>query len=83
MNWSILDSGATSNFLVSDAPVLNKKPRTSPLNMKLPNVEQEASNNTCDMDLPQPQNNSLQMSYHPRIGTPLANFGNPIVQCRM
>ena len=53
LKWCILNSGTTSHLLISYALVLNKNREKYPLNMKLPNVEQEPSTKTCDMDLPQ------------------------------
>ena len=34
--WAILDSGATSNFLLSDAPMDDERPAQHPITAKLP-----------------------------------------------
>ena len=55
--WAILDSGATSNFLVSDAPVTNIRPASNPLSVKIPSGQSVASTHTCELNLPNlPQN---------------------------
>ena len=51
-NWAILDSGATSNFLTSTAPVTNIQPTTTPIVACLPNGEHMTSTHTCILDIP-------------------------------
>ena len=50
--WAILDSGATSHFLVSAAPTRNRQFTTSPLKVRLPDGGYVSSTHTCDLDLP-------------------------------
>jgi hypothetical protein len=50
--WAILDSGATSHFLTTDAPALNITPTTKPINARLPYGERVQSTHTCTLDLP-------------------------------
>ena len=51
-NWAILDSGATSHFLTTDAPATNIIPATVPLIARLPNGDKVQSTHTCTLDLP-------------------------------
>jgi hypothetical protein len=50
--WAILDSGATSHFLMTDAPAFNIMLITTPIIARLPNGEQVHSTHTCTLDLP-------------------------------
>ena len=50
--WAILDSGATSHFLTTDAPATNIVPATVPLIARLPNGDKVQSTHTCTLDLP-------------------------------
>jgi hypothetical protein len=50
--WAILDSGATSNFLTTNAPVTNVLPAGKPLVAQLPNGAQVQSTHTCLLTLP-------------------------------
>ena len=51
-NWAILDSGASSHFLLSTAPVLNKMVADRPLTVKLPNGDTVRSSHIAELDLP-------------------------------
>ena len=51
--WAILDSGATSHFLVTTAPITNITPASSPLNVKLPDGACVSSTHTCTLNLQQ------------------------------
>ena len=51
-NWAIVDSGATSHFLVTEAPAINIRPAKTPLKARLPNGETIASTNECDLNIP-------------------------------
>ena len=51
--WAILDSGATSHFLVTKAPTRDRQIATSPLTVRLPDGAQVASTHTCTLDIPQ------------------------------
>ena len=53
MKWAILDSGASSHFLVSDAPNQSQVPAISPLKIHCPNGSIIESSHTCELDLPQ------------------------------
>ena len=52
-NWAILDSGATSHFLIPDAPTINVRPATHPLHVTMPDGNSVHSTHTCELDLPQ------------------------------
>jgi hypothetical protein len=51
--YAIADSGATSNFFTTDAPVINVAPATNPLQVRIPNGKFLASSHTCELDIPQ------------------------------
>ena len=51
-NWAILDSGATSHFLVTDAPVIDILPASRPLTVQIPNGERVTLTHTCNLDMP-------------------------------
>ena len=53
MDWAILDSGASSHFLLSSAPVHDKQVATAPLTIKLPNGATVKSSHTANIALPQ------------------------------
>jgi hypothetical protein len=50
--WAILDSGATSNFLTTNAPATNIIPATVPIIARLPNGDKVQSTHTCTLNLP-------------------------------
>ena len=50
-NWAILDSGASSHFILSAAPVLNKIVAEK---VTLPNGDIVRSSHIAELDLPQP-----------------------------
>ena len=50
-NWAILDSGASSHFLLSTAPILNKMVADRPLAVKLPNGNTVRSSHIAELDL--------------------------------
>jgi hypothetical protein len=49
---AILDSGARSNFLTTNAPATNIISATVPLVARLPNSNKVQSTHTCTLDLP-------------------------------
>jgi hypothetical protein len=49
--WAILDSGATSHFLLTTAPTTNKKVALNPLHITMPDGDQVQSTHTCDLDV--------------------------------
>ena len=51
--WAILDSGASSHFLLSAAPVHDKEIATNPLHIKLPDGTTIKSSHTANIALPQ------------------------------
>ena len=51
-NWAILDSGATSHFLVTAAPTCHKEIAQVPLKVRLPDGGHVTSTHTCNLDLP-------------------------------
>jgi hypothetical protein len=50
--WAILNSGATSHFLTTDAPASNIIPASVPLIARLPNGGRVQSMHTCTLNLP-------------------------------
>ena len=50
--WAILDSGATSHFLVSEAPTSNRQIAETPLKVRLPDGAHVSSTHTCHLDIP-------------------------------
>jgi len=50
--WAILDLGATSHFLVTEAPMTNVQPSINPLIVRLPDGTQVRSTVTCILALP-------------------------------
>ena len=50
--WVILDSGASSHFLLSEAPVHDKEIATNPLSIKLPDGKSIKSRKTANIALP-------------------------------
>ena len=51
--WAILDSGATSNFLMTDAHMFSRTPTDDPINVTLPDGSKVRSTHKCVLDLPQ------------------------------
>jgi hypothetical protein len=51
-SWAILNSGATSHFLTTNAPASNIIPATVPLIAHLPNGDKLQLTQTCTLDLP-------------------------------
>ena len=51
-NWAILDSGASRHFLLSKAPVVNKKIAEIPLTVTLPNGDIVSSSHIAKLNLP-------------------------------
>lgn len=54
--WAILDSGASSHFIVTNAPVTNIQPASTPVHVLIPNGDSVHSTHTCELlydDLPQ------------------------------
>ena len=50
--WAILDSGATSHFLVVDAPVDDVTKADNPINVKQPDGAYVTSTHTCNLKIP-------------------------------
>eukprot|EP00804_Cyclotella_cryptica_P023697 CCRYP_019320-RA/>CCRYP_019320-RA protein AED:0.37 eAED:0.35 QI:0/0/0/1/1/1/6/0/1607 len=50
--FAILDSGATAHFIVQGTDVLNQKPATNPLRIKLPDGNFITSTHTCNLNIP-------------------------------
>ncbi|EJK70474.1 hypothetical protein THAOC_08166 [Thalassiosira oceanica] len=50
-NWAILDSGATSNFLITEAPADDEQDAATPLRASLPDGTQVLSTKTCKLQL--------------------------------
>jgi hypothetical protein len=50
--WAILDSGITSHFLMTAAPMTNMRPTCKPIIARLPNGEHVHSMHTCTLDTP-------------------------------
>ena len=51
--WAILDSGATSHFLVLEAPTRHTEVATNPLIVRLPDGARVKSTHTCELELSQ------------------------------
>ena len=51
--WAILDSGASSTFLLSDAPVKEKTEAINPIDIRLPDGNHVSSSHKALLDLPQ------------------------------
>ena len=47
-----MDSGATSHFLVPEAPVTNVRPAVTPLRVTIPDGNQVSSTHTCELRIP-------------------------------
>ena len=52
VQYAISDSGATGHFLSQGAPVVNKRPTSSPLKITPPNDKSIQSTHTCNLDIP-------------------------------
>ena len=52
-DWEIVDSGATSNFLVTEAPVVDIVPALNPLTMTIPNGSRVQSTHDCKLAIPE------------------------------
>jgi hypothetical protein len=51
VEYAISDSGATSHFLIKDAPVVNTRVNKNNIRIKLPNGNIIYSTNTCNLDI--------------------------------
>ena len=49
--WEILDSGATSHFLLTTAPTTNKQAALNPLHVTMTDGNQVQSTHTCELDI--------------------------------
>ena len=52
LSWAILDSGASSHFLLTDAPCVNKKTTSNPISVQIPNGHRVTSSHTAELDIP-------------------------------
>ena len=52
LRWAILDSGASSHFLIPNARCINPKVATNPLRIRIPNGQTVTLSHTCLLDLP-------------------------------
>ena len=52
-NWAILDSGATSSFLMTNAHTSKVIPTKDPITVTLPGNTKILSTHNCELDLPQ------------------------------
>ena len=52
LSWAILDSGASSHFLIPNARCTDTKVATTPLRIRIPNGQTVTSSHTCLLDLP-------------------------------
>ena len=50
--WAIADAGATGHFMMMGAPVVNMKPATKPITIKLPDGKDIQSTHTCNLNIP-------------------------------
>ena len=81
--WAILDSGATSHFLIPEAPTKNVQPATNPLKVTMPDGNSVYSTHICELDLPQLPKNACQGHIIPGLSRTLPPFRHKIMQCRM
>ena len=51
--WAILDSSATSHFILTTAPTTNKQAALNPLHVIMPDGDQVQSTRTYKLDIPQ------------------------------
>ena len=72
--WEILDSGASSHFLVIGAPVTNKQVAVAPISDTLTDGDQVHSTHKGDLDMTQFPKSARVVSYHPRLGIILTHF---------
>ena len=75
--WAIPDSGATSHFLTTAAPMTNMHPTSKPIISRLPNGKRVHSTHMCTLNI-----TALPASAHPRPGFPLPNLRRHPMQCR-
>ena len=52
-DWAMLDSGATSNFLVTKAPVVDIVPAVNPLTVTIPDGSRVQSTHDCKLAIPE------------------------------
>ena len=52
LSWAILDSGASSHFLLTDAPCVNKKTTSNPISVQIPNGHRVTSSHIAELDIP-------------------------------
>ena len=52
-NWEILDSGATSHFLVVDSPVDDVTPTTNPMRVRQPDGTHVQLTHICSLRIPE------------------------------
>ena len=52
IHYAIFDSGATGNFLVEGAPLLDRCIDTNPVSITLPGGQKITSTHTCNLDIP-------------------------------
>ena len=50
--WAILDSGASSHFLIVGAPILHKRKTANPIKVTVANGEQVQSTHDGALDIP-------------------------------
>ncbi len=50
--WAVLDSGATSHFLTTAAPMTNMHPTSKPIIAWLPNGKRIHTMHTCTLNIP-------------------------------
>ena len=63
------DSGATSHFLVTDAPVIDILPASLPLTVQIPNGERVLSTHTYNLDMPHLPQKSRQGHIMPGLAS--------------
>ena len=51
-DWAILDSGATNNFLVTEAPVVDIVPAVNPLTVTILDGSRVQSTHDCKLGIP-------------------------------
>ena len=52
IHYAVFDSGATGNFIIEGAPVVNKCVDLNPISITLPDGQTITSTHTCNLDIP-------------------------------
>ena len=67
IKWAILDSGASSHFILSTTPCQNKAKSDHPLTIRLPNGDAVITSHICELDINEPPDASLVVHVLPGL----------------